>query len=169
MSFCAKTVRSSARRIDDDNDELLEIGLTMLDPMTIIDDVHVRFSHQPGNKSLDEAHEEMRKRGSFVDLDKNLRVEAFNWNYNAAQNTAKSKNFSMASIYSFSALCVECYSAYEASFDFEIIISRPWYGLPRLEYFKLVYTGTHNSADVMRIVVRVDLYISQSFFISFLT
>ena len=104
LRFCAKRV-TAHRRVDATT---LAVSFETLDITSVINDVHVVFSHMPGNRTEDEARAEMKKRQHFVDLDKSLRVTAFNFNYDAGRNGPRSV-ISLSRLFSFAATCVECY------------------------------------------------------------
>lgn len=83
LSFCAKTV---VKLSDADSSTLAK--LVDVDVLSILDRLHVQFQHTPGNRSVDEAQREARRRGMLLDASASLRFEAFNWNFDSKHKQA---------------------------------------------------------------------------------
>lgn len=139
---------------------VLRVALVPVDPWSIVGSLDVDFKHAPGNRSVAEAVAEARKRQyDWINYEKVERMEAFNWNYDAAGRKSRgalnllTQRSSFARAFSRLASCVDCHAYWGVGVEFQIKVTRSWWGFPHLEALRVLVFGELSAAAVVRVAL----------------
>jgi hypothetical protein len=131
------------------------VSVVDVDVMPLIEHLSVQFMHRPGNASEEEARHEMRRRGNFIDLDKTQKFDNIRWNYDEKNDTASKKDFNIpfTAFNGFPSVCNECFLDFGATFEFDFLVTRTLWGLPKVQLLRVLFTGELQLATRITVTV----------------
>jgi hypothetical protein len=131
------------------------VAVVDVDVLPLVEHLSVQFMHRPGNASEEEARHEMRRRGNFIDLEKTERFDNIRWNYDAKADAASKKDFDIpfTAFNGFPSVCNECFLDFAASFEFDLLVTRTLWGLPKVQLLRVMFNGDLQLATRISVTV----------------
>jgi hypothetical protein len=151
-SLCGRQVESVSKL---ESDGAYRVRVVDVDVMPLIDHLSVQFHHSPGNASDADARHELQRRGDFIDLNRTSKFDNIRWNYDDKTDGAKSKDFEIpfTAFNGFPSVCNECFFDFKAQLDFELLVSRTMWGLPKVQLLRVLFTGDLQVASRISVTI----------------